>query len=269
VGGVAEAGGVVGVEDSKAVAGLGFKEAALGGFVILHGVVAIEVIGSEVETDADGGAEVVDGFQLEAGDFQDVPLIGAGRGNHGGGRGTDVAAHLVGDAGDAEDVTGEGGGGGFAVGAGNGEDGTQEEIAGELEFADDRDAGGAGGGDGRGVDGHAGGDDKELVGGGEEGALGLVLGDAGGDEGAGFGEKIKGFGVAGSDVGAVLVEELDGGDAGTSQAEDDNGGAAEIYTCYLHGHLNFRVVSANRAKTSPAIQNRMMTFDSSQPRASK
>ena len=34
-------------------------------------------------------------------------------------------------------------------------------------------------------------------------------------------------------------------------------------------HRSFNVVNANSAITSPAIQNRMMIFDSCQPRASK
>ena len=34
-------------------------------------------------------------------------------------------------------------------------------------------------------------------------------------------------------------------------------------------HLNFKVVSANRAKTSEAIQKRTMIFDSDQPSSSK
>ncbi len=39
--------------------------------------------------------------------------------------------------------------------------------------------------------------------------------------------------------------------------------------CSLQFHRSFKVVSANRAITRPAIQNRMITLDSAQPSASK
>ena len=109
---------VVGVQDGEIAGLLGFEETALGRGIILEGMVAVQVVLRDVEGDADVGAKLGDGLQLEAGEFQDVPAIRPRGLDHGGDRGPDIPAHLHGHAGLAQDVADQAGGGGFSVRAG-------------------------------------------------------------------------------------------------------------------------------------------------------
>ena len=62
---------------------LRFEQAALGGGVVLEGVVAVEMVLGDVQRQGDVGAEVGDGFELEAGKLQHVPAVLARALDHG------------------------------------------------------------------------------------------------------------------------------------------------------------------------------------------
>src|ERR1035437_1447136 len=136
-GGVGYAHGIIGIENGGIAATLGFEEAALGGGVVVEGMVAVQVVLRDVERESDVRAKFEDGLQLEAGEFEHVPAVVARRADHGCDREPDVAAHLNGDAGLAEDMADQAGGGGLAVGAGDADGAALEEARGELDLADD------------------------------------------------------------------------------------------------------------------------------------
>ncbi len=116
--------------------------------VVLHGAVAVEVIGRDVEQDADGGLERRRQLDLERGHFDDVGAV-VGRRLQRQDGGADVAAHLRIPAGFRENVRDQGGRRRFAVGAGDGDERRIRRALGplareQLDVADDLDAGGAG-----------------------------------------------------------------------------------------------------------------------------
>ena len=118
--GVGDAGGVVGVQHGEIAGLLGLEEAALGGGVVLEGVVAVEVVRRDVERHADVGAERLDGLELEARKLEHVPLRPGAESSTIAVTGrADIAAHLDRDAALPQDVADHGGGGGLAVGAGD------------------------------------------------------------------------------------------------------------------------------------------------------
>src|SRR5207237_1338873 len=102
---------------------------SLGGGVALEGAVAIQMIRSDIERHTDVHTERVDGFELKAGQFQHVPLIGFRCIDHRTGRRSYIAADLRGDAAGPEDVPGESRGRSFSVGAGDADDFAFEEPA--------------------------------------------------------------------------------------------------------------------------------------------
>ena len=139
--GSAAAGGcgakIVGIEHDVIALVLRREDALLGQRVVLECAVAIEVVGSDVENDGDGGMELLRGFELEAGDFKHRPCaVGAlfGKRNDGD---ADVAADERRKSGPLEDFAEERGGGRLAIGAGDGENLAFEKAGGELQFADD------------------------------------------------------------------------------------------------------------------------------------
>ena len=68
--------------------------------------------------------------------LQHVPLVRPRGFDHGGDRRADVAADLRRDAGLAQDVSDERGGGGLAIGAGDADGAALEERRGQFHFAD-------------------------------------------------------------------------------------------------------------------------------------
>jgi hypothetical protein len=97
----------------------------------------VQMILGDVQRYGDIGVKFGDGFKLEAGEFQHVPLVRTGAFDHGGDWRADIAAHLRGDAGFAQDVSDQRGGGGLAVGAGNADGAAEQKRRGQLHFADD------------------------------------------------------------------------------------------------------------------------------------
>ena len=122
---------------SSALLSLRGKDALLGEGVVFEAAVAVEVVGGDVEDYGDPGMKAFSAFELKAGDLKDRPgFIGAlvDEGNDGD---ADVAADKGGKAGFLKDFADQRGGGGFAVGAGNGQGFALEEARGQFQFADD------------------------------------------------------------------------------------------------------------------------------------
>ena len=134
------AGSVVGVQHQAILCRLRGKDALLGSNVVFKAAVTVEMIRRDVENHGNVGMKLLGGFKLEAGDFEDRPgFVGAvvdERHN----RNADVAADQRGQTASREDFAQQRGGGGFAVGAGDGERMALEEARGQFQFADDRQA---------------------------------------------------------------------------------------------------------------------------------
>ena len=215
---------VVGVEDGVIGGSLVFENAFLGGKVLVEAAVAVEVVGSDVEHDRDFRMKGLDGLQLEAGDFEDVVGVVGGVGDQRNGGRPDVAADLRLVAAPADDVAGQRGGGGFAVGAGDGDDVALQKTRGQLDFADDGNAHGARLRQLWNVGRHARADHDEVLL--AEGALAVAAGFDGDTEieqGADVGAQVVlGLGVGGGDAGAALLQKLGGGDAGLAQPDHQN-----------------------------------------------
>ena len=103
-------------------------------------MVTVEMVRRDVQRHADLGPKATDGFQLEARKLEHVPLLRPRRIDHRRNRRPDIAAHLHRNSRLAQDMARQRGGGGLAVRSGNADDGTLEEITGQLHFADDRGA---------------------------------------------------------------------------------------------------------------------------------
>ncbi len=123
-------------------------EAALQLGVMLHGAVAVEVVGGDVEEHAHGRGQRRGELDLERRHLDDVDAILCRRRQLQDG-GADVAAHLRISAGRLENVGDERRGGRLAVGAGDGDEGRVGAALGalaaeQLDVADDLHAGSIG-----------------------------------------------------------------------------------------------------------------------------
>src|SRR5579862_5733144 len=116
----------------------------------------------DVQCGGDAGAKCFGGFELEAGELEDVPLAGPRRRDHRGRRTADVAADLNRDSAGGEDVAGESGSRGLAVGTGDPDVVALEEPSGEFQVANDADATTARGFDEVQIGRHAGGQDDQV-----------------------------------------------------------------------------------------------------------
>jgi hypothetical protein len=133
-----ERGGIVGVQHGPVRLGLVLEDPPLGRGVFLEAGVPIQVVGGEIEQDRHPWVERVDALELKAAGFDEV--------NRARGRGLDLAAQRVPDvAADqhlepagGEHPAGQRGGGGLALGAGDGHDPPGQPSRRELELADDR-----------------------------------------------------------------------------------------------------------------------------------
>ncbi len=68
--------GIVGVQDGEIVRLLVFEDAGLGIDIIRESLVAIEMIGRDIQDHGDARMEVDDGLELKAGNFEDDPGFG-------------------------------------------------------------------------------------------------------------------------------------------------------------------------------------------------
>ena len=101
---------------------------------------AVQVVGGHVQRHSDVGMESPDGFELKAGEFEDVPVLIAGRVDKGPERGTDISTDLARDAALVEQVAGQGSRGCLAVCASDTKDAAFEEPTGNFDIAEDGDA---------------------------------------------------------------------------------------------------------------------------------
>ena len=220
----------------------------------------------DVHAHADVRPEAVDGFELEAGELEDVPLVRARAGDHGRHRLSDVAAHLHGNAGLPEDVAGQRGRGRFSVGPGDADGVPLEKPARQFDLAQHGDAVPAGVLEFVDVGRHARRDHdgvravERLRGLRREGDAQPLqrLRDA-----FHLGQRLQ---VHRPHARSPRRQELGHGQPRGGQPRHHHVLSRKFQRCT---YLNFKVVSANSAITSPAIQNRTMIFDSVQPSASK
>ena len=135
-----DAGGVFGVQHQAVLRGLLGKDALLDAGIVFKAAVTVQMIGRDVEYHGDRGVELLSGFKLEAGDLENRPCLAGAGVDKSHDRDADVAANQRGQAGSREDFAQQRGGGGLAVGAGDGQDMAPEEAGGQLQLADDRQA---------------------------------------------------------------------------------------------------------------------------------
>ena len=199
--------------------------------VVFKAAVAVEVVGRDVEDDGDGGVELLSRFELEAGDFEDGPGGVGGFVDEGDDGHADVAADEGGNAGLLQDFAEQRGGGGLAVGAGDGEDLALEEAGGEFEFADDGAAEAFGLHEFGRVERDAGADDDEVLA--AEGEQAVAAGfdvDALFKQGGNvFGEGLGAADVGDGDLGSAAAQKEGGGQAGFAQSDDENLFAFELH----------------------------------------
>ena len=237
--------GVVEIEDGEVGAGLVTDGDLLGGGVVGHGLVAVEMVGLDVGDNGDLGGEheLAEIIELEGGYFED-DVVGGGDATPFGEEGmADVAAEPGDAAGGFEDVGDEGGGGGLAVGAGDGEDGSGTELEEDVHLGGDGDAGGAGSGELGTIAGDGGG-------GNDEGGLGEIGTDVAAEDetdgevadlGEGVLELVGGGAVGDGDVGAEVAEEADGADGAAEGAETHDGDGLALPESGDEGALRSRI----------------------------
>ena len=128
----------VSVGDDGEVSGVHVpEEALLGGGVVLHRLVPIEVVRRDVEQHAHVGMQLDRSRKLEARELGHEPLAGSAPGDLADGHRSDVADRLGGKATRAKEVAGEGGRRGLAVGAGDANPALGALAPGKLGLADD------------------------------------------------------------------------------------------------------------------------------------
>ena len=136
--GQSSGGRVVGVEDGEIILPLVIKDARFGVDVIRKRLVAIEMVGRDVQNHRDPGTKFNDRLQLKARYFKHGPGCRAGLIHKTDGGRADIAAHQCGEPSGGNNFAGQRGGGGLAVGSGNSDDWAGKKLRGEFDFADYR-----------------------------------------------------------------------------------------------------------------------------------
>ena len=228
----------------KSSGGLRGEDALFGAGVVLEGAVAIEVVGRDVEDDGDLGMKLLGGFELEAGDFEDRPGFGGAFVDEGDDGDADVAADERVESGCFEDLADQRRGGGFAVGAGDGERLAAQEAGGEFEFADDGAAEVAGLHELGCVERNTGADDDEVLA--AEGEQAVAAGfdhDALVEQGGNvFGEGFGAAHIGDGDLRAVAAQKQSGGQPGFAESDDEDFLAFEFHHCDDPGFLDLSIV---------------------------
>ncbi len=140
---VRRAGGIVSVEDGEIVGSLFFENAGLSRGISFHRAVAIEVIGGEIQEDADVRTERFDQFELEAAEFRDGNGLIGGLLDDVDERSSDIPGEQCGETGVFQNVFDERSGCGFSVGASNGNEAAMEKAVGKFDLAPDANVVGA------------------------------------------------------------------------------------------------------------------------------
>ena len=246
------------------------EEERLVGVVRLHARIAVEVIGGEVRDDPDrrmDGRRVV---QLVRRDLERHPGGDGYAQREFGERHADVArlARIVTEG--AQEVSGERGGRGLAVGARDGDVAQRRQRAErDLEFPDDRHPRGAGGAKGRRAGRDAGAcDDERRLANADEVVRAEVHGDARAAQGSGrVLERGRLVAITRVHVVPATREQQRGG--GAALAEPDDGDFAGAIHERVDHQRSLSVLSARKAQKMPRIQNRTTTCDSGHPFSSK
>ncbi len=198
---------IVGVYNQGVHGGLLGKDALLSSAIVFKAAVTIQVVGSDVENHGDGGMKLLCGFELEAGNLEDRPAFVCAGVDQGHDRNADVAANQRGQSGCRKDFTQQSGGGGLAVGAGDGQDLAFEEAACQFQLADHRQSEALDLRQLGGVQRHAGTDDNQVLA--AEGEQTMAAGldhDAGFDQGGNFfGQLLCRAHVGDRDLGAAAA----------------------------------------------------------------
>ena len=265
--------GVIDADHGDGALGLFLKDAALGGHIAGHAAVAVQMVRADVGQHRHVRAEAAGQVQLVGRDLDHIDGVRRrlGQGQH---PDADVAPHMNRAARLAEDPADQGGGGGLAVGAGDGDDlgplhlGQRRQGAGEqLDVAHDPHArvlGHLDGPVGRGMcQGGAGRQDQ----GGELRPVraGQVLDR----EAFGLGLEAAGQAVVPQHgYGAPGPERAGGGQTAAPQPENRDAPSFKTGDGD-HGYLSFSVDRPMRASMAATIQKRTTTVDSAQPIFSK
>ena len=120
---------IVRIQNGKIVRALRLENAGLRIRIILEAVMPVQMVLRHVQAGRDGRVKSLDGFQLKAGKLQHVPLIGPRTFHHLGRRGSDIAAHLARDPALAQNVASQRRGGSFSVGARDPDGRSLQEMA--------------------------------------------------------------------------------------------------------------------------------------------
>ena len=268
----------IGVKNRVVLRRLVFEDAGFGRDVVLHRTVTVEVIGRDVEDRRDMRTEGLDRLQLEARNLQHNPGVRRRLLDKGNCRRADISPDQRLTSARGDDFAGQRGGGGFAVGAGDGHDLSFEEARRQLDFSDDRDAETAGVLQRADVAGDSGADHNQILI--AEGALAVLAGfhrNATVEQRRNFGrELILALGIADRYPCATRLQKERRGHARLAQSNHQNPFAFDIHKFFpafeqlaFLTYRNFSVVRANKAKINEPIQKRTITFDSDQPSCSK
>ena len=153
---------VVHVQNGIVALGLVFKEALLEADVLRHGAMAVEMVLGDVEQRRHAGMECFDALQLETGHLDHHHVVLFALHGHRGERIADIARHMGDAARVFKDFAKQSGGGGLAVGAGNGHHLALKQRPGQFQLAHHGDAFFLCGQHHRRVDGYAGADDQTV-----------------------------------------------------------------------------------------------------------
>ena len=132
--------GVVEVHQGKVGGRLVLEDAQLGVDVAAVAAVAVDVVFGQVEQHRHVGPETLDVLELKARELGHHDRVGGDHAGKAGQSPADVAGHLDGVTGVAQDLPGELGRRGLAVGPGDGYPAIREKPRGELDLAPDRHA---------------------------------------------------------------------------------------------------------------------------------
>ncbi len=129
---------VVGIQNGEIVRALVLEDAGLGGSIVLERVVAVKMIGRDVQHHRDLRMEGLDRLQLKAADLQHHPGVVGGLIDEGDRRRADVSADQRLAPASGDDLARQRRGRRLAVGAGDGDDLAFQEACRQFHFADDR-----------------------------------------------------------------------------------------------------------------------------------
>src|SRR5262249_18694262 len=252
------AGRVILVQNGEVVGLLVFEDPGFRVHVGLEGAVAIQMVGSNVQNDCDFWPKSLNGFELEAGNFQDDDRVLPGFGDQRDRWRSDVAANGDRQASGREDLAGQRGGRCFAVRSCDGNDRAGKVLGGEFDLADYGFAQGARLHERGSVDGHSWADDDQVLS--AECALTMASGfdrDAVIEEDWDFvAELIGGLRVGNGDTSATILEEQGGSNPRLAKADDEDAFVFEVHEGqFLPQRIQGNAEEILRAPNSLAVGN--------------